>query len=175
MKNINNAFRSHLEVRSQFPVRDVATTMQQKRARCLQSRRSKARRNYYYQRCYWFQPATRYLSSSKPCSVPKSLVISQVSILSERTTMSSWNMRRDQASILSWRKQHKAKISRSSMTWWKDSIRYSNGTSITGPCEKNMQAFMNFWKHRKLNLKVRYVALIQITSPSSSGTSWCNP
>jgi len=55
MKNINYALWRHLEVRGQFSLRDVAAIIQQERTRCLQSRRSKALRNYYRERCYWFQ------------------------------------------------------------------------------------------------------------------------
>jgi hypothetical protein len=61
MENINNALRRHLEVRGQFSVRDFAAIMQQERTRCLQSRRSKGRRNYYRQRYYWFQPSNSLL------------------------------------------------------------------------------------------------------------------
>ena len=185
MKNINNAFRSHLEVRSQFPVRDVATTMQQKRARCLQSRRSKARRNYYRQICYWFQPSNSLLKLERTMFRAK-----------KSGDITCFNtLRRNYQQLLKHEKRQSLNSYLEETTQSKDIQKFYDLMKRLNPKFKwnvntgstredsiatnkwklkrslHMQAYMNIWKHRKLNLKVRSVALIQVTSTSPSGTS----
>jgi len=172
-------------VRGQFSVRDVDARIQQERTRCLQSRRSKARRNYYRQICYWFQPSNSLLKLERTMFRAK-----------KSGDITCFNtLRRNYQQLLKHEKRQSLNSYLEETTQSKDIRKFYDLMKRLNPKFKwnlntgstredsianelveikrtlHVQAYMNMWKHRKLNLKVRSVALIQVTSTSPSGTS----